>query len=308
MKAFPIMMILILAAAVLSGCLAGEEAEDQRFVRTNPNLNAKIVDVKFDRENITAGEEVVADLVVANTGTEEITNETVELNAKVKSLDDFLGNLFLKTMSSKKKTRTFIINFSDEIDPGQNKALSALFHTQEKMEGRSLAGKYDITVFLFVNGQYADRETLELTLQKGTPRNVTFEPTPTPTPSPTPTPTPTLTPMLTPTPTPTPIPEIEVTPSGHSVRTRIYNEYFYAPTLDIDAGDTVEWDNWDDTTYTLIEKSNKVANITLRDAKTTPYTFTRTGDYVFHLFHLRLGNETPQEQIIKVRINATNAT
>jgi hypothetical protein len=304
-------IILILLVVALSGCTDNKETvpnETQKYQRTNLNLDGKIVDVKFDREDIRAGEKVTAELVVANTGSEKITNETVEIKAKVLTLDDFLANLFLKTMGDEKKTRTFSIDFETEIEPGTVKPISAIFHPPQQMEGRSLAGTYEVTINLFVNGQYADTNVLPITLQSGTPRE--FTPTPTPSPSPTPTPTPKPSPTITqtPTPTPAPTPEIEVTPTGYVVRTRIYNEYFGNPALNIDAGDTVEWDNWDETVYTLVEKDYKISNITVLDSKRVDYTFNRTGDYTFKLIHDRLRGATPREQNIIVRINASNAT
>lgn len=250
-----------------------------------------------------------------NAGTETITNETVEIKAKVNALDDTLANLYLKTMSDEKKTGTFTMEFDSKenpaylITPGAKKKLSAVFHTEKERQGKSLAGTYDVTVTLYVNGQKIESRTLPITLLSGEPREFTPTPTPTPTSTPAlasvitaaPTPTPT------PTPTHTPTPEIEVTPTGHVVSTRIYNEYFGNPTLKIDAGDTVLWDNWDETVYTLVEKNNKVSNITVGDSKKETSTFNRTGDYTFMLTHSRLRG-APREQNIIVRVNASNAS
>src|SRR5574341_1146375 len=106
-KALPIVLVFLILA--LSGCTDSptQTIDVQEFERPNPNLDAKIVDVKFDRDDIRAGEKVTTDLIIANTGNENITSETVDIKARVKTLDDFLPNLYLKTMSEEKKTRTF---------------------------------------------------------------------------------------------------------------------------------------------------------------------------------------------------------
>ncbi len=315
-RLFPIILVILVVTA-LSGCTGSKETtsfknapvEVQRFERTNPNLDAIVTEIKFDRDDIRAGEKVTAELLVANTGTETITNETVEIKAKVKTLDDTLANLALKTMSDEKKTREFSLDFDTEIKPGTKEKISAYFNTVKEMQGRNLAGAYDVTITLSVNGQKIEARTLPITLLSGEPREFTPTPTPSPTPTPTPmpTPAPTITATATPTPTPTPTPEIEVTPTGHVVTTRIYNEYFGNPTLKINAGDTVLWDNWDETTYTLVEKNNTIANITVRDSKKANNTFNRTGDYTFRLIHSALRG-APREQNIIVRINASNAS
>lgn len=316
-RLFPIILVILVVSAI-SGCTGPKETssfknapvEVQRFERSNPNLDAIVTEIKFDRDDIRAGEKVTAELLVANTGTETITNETVEIKAKVKTLDDFLANLALKTMSDEKKTREFSLDFDTEIKPATKEKISAYFNTVKEMEGRNLAGAYDVTITLSVNGQKIEARTLPITLLSGEPREFTPTPTPSPTPTPTPAPTPIITATATPTatPTPTPIPEIEVTPTGHVVTTRIYNEYFGNPNLKIDAGDTVQWDNWDETVYTLVEKNNKVANITVRDIKKSSYTFNKTGDYTFMLTHSRLRGATPREQNIIVRVNASNVS
>lgn len=313
-KTLPIILVILIVTAI-SGCTGPKETtsfknapvEVQRFERANPNLDAIVTEIKFDRDDIRAGEKVTAELLVANTGTEKITNETVEIKAKVKTLDDFLANLALKTMSDEKKTREFSLDFETEIKPGTKEKISAYFNTVKEMEGRNLAGDYDVTITLSVNGQKIEARTFPITLLSGEPRVFTPTPTPSPTPTPTPTPTPIPTITATATPTPTPIPEIEVTPTGHVVTTRIYNEFFGNPTLKIDAGDAVQWDNWDENVYTLVEKNNKISNITVRDSKKVTNTFNKTGDYTFVLIHSRLRG-TPKEQTINVRINASNAT
>ena len=183
-------ILIILIAVALSGCTGegatkGTSIEVQKFDRANPNLDAKIVDVKFDRNDIRAGEIVTPELFIANTGSEKITNETIEIKAKVKTLDDSLANLYLKTMSEEKKTRVIDpIEFETEIEPGTVKSISAKFQTLKEMEGRSLAGTYEITITLSVNGQKIEARVSPITLYPGDVRE--FTPTPTPGPSPTP--------------------------------------------------------------------------------------------------------------------------
>jgi plastocyanin len=319
-RLYPIILIVLIATA-LSGCTGSNattsvntsQVQVQRFEHPDPNLDATVTELKFDRNDIRAGEKVTAELMVLNSGTENITNETVEIKAKVTTLDDFLANIYLKTMSDDKKTGTKTIDFDSRenpfylIKPDEKKMLSVVFPTEKERQGKSLAGTYEVTVTLSANGQKIEARTFPITLLSGEPRVFTPTPTPSPTPTPTPTPTSTITVTATPTPTPTAIPEIEVTPTGHVVTTRIYNEYFGNPTLNINAGDTVVWDNWDETTYTLVEKNNKVANITVRDSKKATNTFNKTGDYTFELIHFALRG-APREQNIIVRINASNAS
>ncbi|MFZ3058997.1 MAG: hypothetical protein WA102_04580 [Candidatus Methanoperedens sp.] len=319
-RLFPIILIILIVSAI-SGCTGPKETTSfkntpvqvQRFERANPNLDAIVTEIKFDRDDIRAGEKVTAELTVLNSGTETITNETVEIKAKVNTLDDTLANLYLKTMSDEKKTGIKTIDFDSGenpyylIKPGEKKMLSAVFPTEKERQGKSLAGNYDVTITLNVNGQKIEARTLPITLLSGEIRVFTPTPTPSPTPTPTPASTPIITITATPTPTPTPEPEIEVTPTGHVVTTRIYNEYFGNPTLKINAGDTVLWDNWDETTYTLVEKNNTIANITVRDSKKANNTFNRTGDYTFRLIHSALRG-APREQNIIVRVNASNSS
>jgi plastocyanin len=319
-KTFPILLIILIVTS-LSGCTGSNattsintaQVQVQRFEHADPNLDATVTEIKFDRNDIRAGEKVTAEIMVLNSGTENITDETVEIKAKVTSLDDTLANIYLKTMSDDKKTGTKTIIFDSKenpfylIKPGEKKMLSAVFPTEKERQGRSLTGTYEVTITLSANGQKIEARTFPITLLSGEPRVFTPTPTPSPTPTPTPTPAPTINVTATPTPTPTPTPEVEVTPTGHIVTTRIYNEFFGNPTLNIDAGDTVLWDNWDETAYTLVEKNNKVANITIRDSKKVTNTFNRTGDYTFKLVYFGLRG-TPKEQNIIVRINASNAS
>ncbi|MDD5473702.1 MAG: hypothetical protein PHU34_06080 [Candidatus Methanoperedens sp.] len=322
MNKMPLIVFLILIVA-LSGCTSPKEtgttitgpAVVQRFERANTNLDATITELKFDRNDVRAGEKLTAEIFLVNTGTEKITKETVEIKAVVKTLDDTLANLALKTMSDEKKTRDFTMDFDTGIEPGKKEKISAVFTTVKEMEGRSLAGTYDVTITLYVNGQKIEARVLPIMLRGGEPRVFTPTPTPTPAPSPTPTmtstPTPTPTPEVTetetPTPTPTPEPVVVATPTGRVVYTKIYNSFFSDPVLKINAGDKVEWNNMDDITYTLVEKESRLSNITIKDGKRVPNIFNQTGDYHFKMIYSGL-RTTPKEQNVSVRVNASNSS
>ncbi len=318
-KTFLIIMMILIATA-LSGCTGSHATTSintaqvlvQRFEHPNPNLDAAVTELKFDRNDIRAGEKVTADLMVLNSGTENITNETVEIKAKVNTLDDFLANLYLKTMSDEKKTGTKTIEFDSRenpyylIKPGEKKTLSAVFPTEKERQGKSLAGTYDVTVTLLVNEQKIEARTYQITLFSGETREFTPTPTPSPTPTPTSTPTPVPTVKVTviPTPTPTPEPVVVATPTGVSVYSRIKSDSFGYPTLQINAGDKVLWDNLEDTTYTIVEMNKKIANITLTEERRAEYIFNTTGNYSFGLYYNSM-RTAPSIENISVRVNAS---
>lgn len=315
--------LMILAAVLLSGCTdttpdpnSGTPLEVKRFERANPNLDAKIVDVKFERDDIRAGEIAIPELFIANTGTELITNETVEISARLTTLDDSLANLYLKTMSDEKKTRTIDpIYFNIEIEPGTVKSVKARFHTIKEMEGRSLAGSYEVTLILSVNGQKIESRTLPIKLLSGEVRE--FTPVPTPTPAQTQvqasklsanaTSTPkineTQTPKPTPTPTPTPEPVVVAQPSGKIIVTRVMSDKFTETHLDIDAGDEVQWVNYNpDDDYDIKEMNNKTDTIVLRSRAS--YIFNKTGTYKFGAYYRNMRSD-PSIQTIIVKVNAS---
>lgn len=312
-------LLLILAAVVLSGCTGtdspvGIQEDGIKFDRANPNLDAKIVDVKFDRNDIRAGEEVMPELFIANTGSEKITNETVEITAKLITLDDTLANLYLKTMSDEKKTRAIDpIHFKTEIEPGTVKAIKAKFHTVKEMEGRSLAGTYQITMTLSVNGQKIESKILRITLYPGDVRE--FTPIPTPVQTPVPTSRPALastnapkinetqTPAPTPTPTPTPEPVVVGEPTGKIIVTRVMSDKFTQSHLDIDVGDEVQWMNFNpNDDYDIKEMNEKIAPLVLRNR--ISYIFNKTGEYKFGAYYRNMKIE-PSIQTISVRVNAS---
>jgi len=304
-KNLPIILIILIAVA-LSGCTGegttkGTLIEVQNFDRANTDLDAKIVDIKFDRNDIRAGEIVTPELVIANTGFEKITNETIEIKAKVKTLDDFIANLYLKTMSEEKKTRIIDpIEFKTEIEPGTIKSVSAKFHTIKEMEGRSLAGTYEITMTLSVNGQKVESRVNSITLYSGDVRE--FTPAPISGPSPTPTPTPEIIETQTPTPVPTPEQVVVATPTGKSHIVSVKDDKFFPDNLNIEAGDMVLWVNKMLSDYTIVEMDKKIPEMVLRARNT--YIFNTTGEYRFGLYFKPMRGE-PKIQTISVRVNAS---
>ncbi len=308
-RIFPIIFILLFAA--LSGCITSKtpdenaQSETQKFEHANPNLDARIVEVKISPADVRAGEEVTADLIIANIGKEKITNETIDIKAKVNTLDDFVGSLALKVLSEDKKTRTYTMSFDEEIKPETVKPLSAVFHTVQEMQGRNLAGTYAVTITLSVNGQKVESRRVPITLQSGKPRepNETKSAT---TSIPTNTPEPTTTPTINVTPTPTPEPtpeEITVNEStGNTVYLRIMGWRFTESTKVINAGDKVLWDVIDDDTFTIADMDGKLPNITV-SSKATRF-FNTTGTYRFALYYPKM-RTGPNLQTITVKLNAT---
>lgn len=309
MSKYLLIILLILIAVALSGCTGesstkGTPVEVHKFDLANPNLNGQIVDVKFDRDDIRAGEIATPELFIANTGSEKIRNETVEITAKVKTLDDFLANLYLKTMSEEKKTRSIDpINFQTEIEPGTVKPISAGFHTIKEMEGRSLAGTYEINITLSVNGQKVEARIFPITLHPGEVREVTPTPTPSPTPTVTSTPVPTIKKTETPTPTPTPEPVVVAEPTGKIIAINVKDDKFSITNIKIDVGDKVRWINYSpDDNYDIVEMEEKIPTIVLRDSAS--YIFNTTGDYKFGAYYKNMAKD-PSTMTISVRVNAS---
>ena len=201
-----ISIVIVLLIVALSGCTEQKDSiqtEGQIFERANLNLNGEMMSIELTPTDARAGENITAKLVVSNTGNEIIKSETIEIQAKARSLNDFLANLALKVMSNEKKTMTFTTEFTDEIKPQMFKTLTRVFPTPRELKGRNLAGSYDITVILSVNGQRVESKTIELKLGTGMPREIyntkEIEPTPTATITVTAAPTGTLTPIPVPT-------------------------------------------------------------------------------------------------------------
>jgi hypothetical protein len=312
------LIILLLLFAFFSGCIGSKtpygnaQSEDQKFDLADPNLDARIVEVKLSPPDVRAGEEVSADLIVASIGTEKITNETIDIKAMVNTLDDFVGNLALKMLSEDQKTKTYTMSYDEEIQPGMVKSLSAIFRTPQEMQGRNLAGTYSVTITLSVNGQKVESKVVPITLHSGNPRmqNESKSTTPVPTEKPEPTVTPLITqaptPILSPIVTPEPTPEsVTVAPTGIINTTRIRNNVFPEPTLTLYAGNQLQWNNFDDETYTLSEMDNKISNITVPDmGRSKNVLFNTTGTFKLGLYYNKMRGGLKIQTII-VKLNAT---
>ncbi len=309
-RLFPIIMVLLVVA--LSGCTGQDvssQTEAQTFDRANPNLNGKIMDLELSPKDARAGEKITANLVVGNTGTENIGSETIEIKAKARSLDDILANIALLAMSEEKKTMTFTMEYNEEIKPGMIRPFTNVFPTLRELRGRNVAGIYDIMIILSVNGQKVEAKSIKLKLGSGKPRNgenttsqnTTDAAAVTATPTPAATETPTYTVINTPTPTPTPE-AVTVAPSGIIHPTNIVGGKTFAEnSKTIDAGDTLQWKHMDnDDVLTVAEMDGKIPNQTVKYR--TNYVFNTTGTYRFQLFYPKMKNE-PSLQILTVRLN-----
>lgn len=217
-RLFPVILVLLVVA--LSGCTgqdASSETEGHTFDRANLNLNGKMMDLEFLPTDVRAGEKITANLVVGNTGSENIARENIEIKVKAISLNDFLANIALLAMSESKKTVTFSNEYNEEIKPGMIKPISYAFPTPKELKGKNLDGIYSITIILSVNGQNVESRTTKIKLRSGKPREIsnTLEPastsvaatTATSTPTGAATAAPTVSLAETPAPTPTPAPQ-----------------------------------------------------------------------------------------------------
>lgn len=223
-----ISIVIVLMIVALSGCTDQEvstQPEGQTFERANLNLDGKMMSIELTPTDARAGENITAKLVVGNTGTENVISETIEIQAKARSLNDFFANLALTAMSNEKKTMTFTTEFTEEIKPGMIKTLTRVFSTPRELKGRNLAGNYDITVILSVNGQRVESKTVKLKLSSGTPRDIynTQEPASTVATTATANPAPTVIAAPTATPTPTSVPTPELTQEVVTVDTYLFS-------------------------------------------------------------------------------------
>jgi len=174
-----------------------------------------MMDIEFLPTDARAGEKMTANLVVGNTGSENIVRENIEIKVKPISLNDFLANVALLAMSESKKTVTFSNEYNEEIKPGMIKPLSYVFPTPKELKGKNLDGIYSITITLSVNGQNVESRSTRMKFRSGKPRDGSI----TQANKPSGTVSATSTPMVTaaspatttakPTPTPTQIPKVE---------------------------------------------------------------------------------------------------
>ncbi|HIH44037.1 MAG TPA: hypothetical protein HA257_02835 [Candidatus Methanoperedenaceae archaeon] len=116
--------------------------------------------------NYRAGDTADARLTFRNIGNVSITQERVVVRATATSLDDFAANLYLKTLSEERRSRTSNFDFDITVEPGSTGMLTASIKTVSQMEGRSLAGKYSVSVTLYANGKREDSQTVSLRLAK----------------------------------------------------------------------------------------------------------------------------------------------
>ncbi len=310
-RLFPV--ILVFLVVVLSGCTgqdASSETEGHTFDRANPNLNGKMMDLEYLPSDVRAGEKITANLVVGNTGTENIGSENIEIKVKPLSLNDFLANIALLGMSESKKTLTFSNEYKEEIKPGMIKPLSYVFPTPKELKGKNLDGTYSITIVLSVNGQNVESRTTKMKLRSGKPRDVFNTPANTSSGTVTATSTPsvtitassatTVTATPPPTPAPTQTPAVTVAPTGKIYATKIMGYKFGEPSLTIYAGDTLQWHNLDDDTMILVEMDRKIPNQSVYSR--TNYDFTTPGTYRFQMFWPRM-HVDPPVQILTVKLN-----
>ena len=129
-------------------------------------IKGSIESISMDKDKYYAGDAVVADMQVKNTGIVDVTSECVVISVKCIKLESFAGNMALKGMSEDEKTQTYTIKFSEVLKPGESNKLSATFNTPEEMSGVSLAGEYDLTLSLKLNDRTVDSEKMNLVLHE----------------------------------------------------------------------------------------------------------------------------------------------
>ena len=129
-------------------------------------IKGSIESISMDKDKYYAGDTVVSEMHVKNTGIENVTSEKVVITVKCNSLESFAGNMALKGMSEDEKTQTYTMKFSEVLHPGESKKLSATFNTPEEMSGVSLAGEYELTLKLKFNDRTVDSEKINLVLHK----------------------------------------------------------------------------------------------------------------------------------------------
>jgi len=127
-------------------------------------LDGRIKGISFEKDKYYAGEPVIARMEMENTGTMDITSERATIKVTCTKLNDPLGGALLASMSEEERSRTYTMDFSESIKPGQTKTLSASFAVPEKLYGISLAGDYDILVTLSINGKTIGAMEVKLTL------------------------------------------------------------------------------------------------------------------------------------------------
>ena len=182
-KIFVVIIGLLVTAAVASAVLSAGYLEEPQecteasapSVKNNAvskapsppsGIKGSIESISMDKDKYYAGDTVVSEMQVKNTGNESLTSEKVVITVKCIELESFAGNMALKSMSDDEKTQTYTMKFSEVLNPGESKKLSATFNTPEEMSGVSLAGEYELTLQLKFNDRTVDSEKMNLLLHK----------------------------------------------------------------------------------------------------------------------------------------------
>lgn len=170
-RLFPtIAVIIVLALTGCTGQAASSDGKEQIVDRADPNLNGNMMDIVLSPTDARAGENITANLVVGNTGSKDINSETIEIKIKPISIDDFFANIAILLMSEGKKTLTFPNEYKEVIKPGMIKPFTVVFPTPRELRGSNLAGTYNLTITLSVNGQAVQSKSQQLKLRSGKPR------------------------------------------------------------------------------------------------------------------------------------------
>lgn len=170
-----IIVALLLAAVVFASSLESQSESSPRPVATSTpsaikspqkpiNYSGKIRSISFDKAKYFAGDTVKAEMKVKNNGKNNITSEKIVIKVKCVKLNSFGGNMVLKGLDEEEKTRSYEMRFSEVILPNETKTLTSSFKTPKEMSGVSLAGEYDLSLTLNVNGYSVDSKKMDLVL------------------------------------------------------------------------------------------------------------------------------------------------
>lgn len=93
-------------------------------------------------------------------------------------------------------------------------------------------------------------------------------------------------------------------PKGKIVYSKVVGNRFTKSDIEVNSGDEVLWDSYDDTTLTIVELDNKIDDITLKGFGRAKYQFTMAGNYRFGLFY-KSTQISRSTQNINVIVNVT---
>lgn len=164
LKVLFIFILFVILGTLLVEKLYTAPRATQPYVPPHPP-NARIESIDVG-DNYRAGDTVTARLTFRNIGNDSITQERVIVRATAKSLYDFAANLYLKTLSEERRSKTSNFDFNVTVEPGSTGTLTASIDTVSRLEGRSLAGEYIVNVTLYANGIRVDSQTVPLRLAK----------------------------------------------------------------------------------------------------------------------------------------------